>query len=119
MSTAKKLYETASQIDSDQRNHLLMEQLPQVRYIAKRIHDRLPQHVALEDLVHAGVIGLIDALHKYDPAKNVQIKSYAKFRIRSAIMLTAPATGLMLEASSTPWRTLESTACCAAPAGAM
>ncbi|MCH7977980.1 MAG: FliA/WhiG family RNA polymerase sigma factor [Acidobacteria bacterium] len=86
MSTAKKLYETASQIDSDQRNHLLMEQLPQVRYIAKRIHDRLPQHVALEDLVHAGVIGLIDALHKYDPSKNVQLKSYAKFRIRGAIL---------------------------------
>jgi len=39
----------------DERERLLVEQLPQVRYIARRIHDRLPRHVPLEDLVHAGV----------------------------------------------------------------
>ena len=49
--------------DEEERERLLMEQLPQVRYIARRIHDRLPRHVPLEDLVHAGVVGLIDALH--------------------------------------------------------
>ena len=45
-----------------ERERVLMEQLPQVRYIARRIHDRLPRHVPFEDLVHAGVVGLIDAL---------------------------------------------------------
>jgi len=63
-----------------------MEQLPQVRYIARRIHERLPRHVPFEDLVHAGVIGLIDALHKFDRGKHVQFGSYAKFRIRGAIL---------------------------------
>jgi RNA polymerase sigma factor for flagellar operon FliA len=63
-----------------------MEQLPQVRYIARRIHERLPRHVPFEDLVHAGVIGLIDALQKFDPGKHVQFGSYAKFRIRGAIL---------------------------------
>src|SRR5271165_2451625 len=69
-----------------ERERVLMEQLPQVRYIARRIHDRLPRHVPLEDLVHAGVVGLIDALHKFDRAKHVQFGSYAKFRIRGAIL---------------------------------
>ena len=63
-----------------------MEQLPQVRYIARRIHGHLPRHVLLEDLVHAGVLGLMEALHKFDPTKNVALKSYAKYRIRGAIL---------------------------------
>jgi RNA polymerase sigma factor for flagellar operon FliA len=72
--------------DEQDRERLLEEQLPQVRYIARRIHERLPRHVPLEDLVHAGVLGLIDALHKYDRRKHVQFGSYAKFRIRGSIL---------------------------------
>jgi RNA polymerase sigma factor for flagellar operon FliA len=69
-----------------ERDRILMEQLPQVRYIARRIHERLPRHVPFEDLVHAGVLGLIDALGKFDQSKHVQFSSYAKFRIRGAIL---------------------------------
>lgn len=72
--------------DDEERERLLNEQLPQVRYIARRIHERLPRHVPLEDLIHAGVLGLMDALHKYDRNKQVQFGSYAKFRIRGAIL---------------------------------
>src|SRR6266446_6694085 len=72
--------------DEAQRERLLMDQLPQVRYIARRIHERLPRHIPFEDLVHAGVVGLIDALHKYDKSKHVLFGSYAKFRIRGAIL---------------------------------
>ncbi len=72
--------------DSEERDRVLMEQLPQVRYLARRIHERLPRHVPLEDLIHAGVIGLIDALNKFDRSKHVQFGSYAKFRIRGAIL---------------------------------
>jgi RNA polymerase sigma factor FliA len=72
--------------DEEERERVLMEQLPQVRYLARRIHERLPRHVPLEDLVHAGVIGLIDALNKFDRSKHVQFGSYAKFRIRGAIL---------------------------------
>src|SRR5437899_12693709 len=63
-----------------------MERRPQVRYIARRIHDHLPQFVSLEDLVQSGVLGLMEALHNFDPGKNVQLKSYAKDRIRGAIL---------------------------------
>jgi RNA polymerase sigma factor for flagellar operon FliA len=69
-----------------ERENALMEQLPQVRYIARRIHERLPRHVPFEDLVHAGVLGLIDALNKFDQSRHVQFSSYAKFRIRGAIL---------------------------------
>ena len=67
-------------------DQLLLEQLPQVKYIARRIHERLPQHVPFDDLLHAGIVGLIDAMHKYDATKNVRFASYAKFRIRGAIL---------------------------------
>ncbi len=83
----KKTKPAGSAWDDDQeRERLLMQQLPQVRYIARRIHDHLPRHVLLDDLVHAGVLGLIDALQKFDSEKHVQFGSYAKFRIRGAIL---------------------------------
>jgi RNA polymerase sigma factor for flagellar operon FliA len=64
----------------------LLEHLPIVRFLARRIHDRLPQHVDIEDMVSAGVVGLMDAFSKFDPAKKVQFRSYAQFRIRGAIL---------------------------------
>ena len=78
-------YEQVSQ-SGKEFDELLLQQLPQVKFIARRIHERLPQHVPLEDLVHAGIVGLIDAMHKYDANKNVRFASYAKFRIRGAIL---------------------------------
>jgi RNA polymerase sigma factor for flagellar operon FliA len=60
--------------------------MPQVRYIARRIHSRLPAHVPFDDLLQAGVLGLLDALRKFDPRRKVQIESYMKFRIRGAIL---------------------------------
>ncbi|MBS1798854.1 MAG: FliA/WhiG family RNA polymerase sigma factor [Acidobacteria bacterium] len=71
---------------ASERELLLMEHLPTVRYIARRIHERLPQHVDLDDLISAGVVGLIDAFSKFDHNKKVQFKSYAQFRIRGAIL---------------------------------
>jgi RNA polymerase sigma factor FliA len=79
--------ETATDgVGSTERDLLLMEHLPTVRYLARRIHERLPQHVELDDLVSAGVVGLIDAFSKFDNTKKVQFKSYAQFRIRGAIL---------------------------------
>ncbi len=69
-----------------ERERLILEQMPQVHFIARSIHRRLPPQVPLEDLVSAGALGLLDAVDKYDPARNVQLKSYAQFRIRGAIL---------------------------------
>ena len=83
--SAQTAYEAQVQTE-EERDRILLEQLPQVRYIARRIHERLPQHVPFEDLVHSGVLGLIDALNKFDTCKHVQFASYAKHRIRGAIL---------------------------------
>lgn len=73
-------------ISDEDRERMMLEQMPAVRWIARRIHERLPQHVDLEDLVSAGTLGLLDAFKKFDPAKKVQFRSYAQFRIRGAIL---------------------------------
>ncbi len=82
----KSSYATFGDLNQAEREHLLVEQLPQVKYIAKRIHDRLPPHVLLEDLIHAGILGLIEAVQRFDPARHVDLKSYAKYRIHGAIL---------------------------------
>jgi RNA polymerase sigma factor for flagellar operon FliA len=69
-----------------EQERVLLEHLPIVRFLARRIHERLPQHVDIEDMVSAGVVGLMDAISKFDPAKKVQFRSYAQFRIRGAIL---------------------------------
>jgi RNA polymerase sigma factor for flagellar operon FliA len=69
-----------------EQERVLLEHLPIVRFLARRIHERLPQHVEIEDLVSAGVVGLMDAFAKFNPDKKVQFRSYAQFRIRGAIL---------------------------------
>jgi RNA polymerase sigma factor for flagellar operon FliA len=70
----------------EQRDQLIMEHLPQVRLIARRIHDRLPESVSLDDLISTGVVGLIAAIDRFDPAQNVKLKTYAEYKIRGAIL---------------------------------
>jgi RNA polymerase sigma factor FliA len=69
-----------------EREQILIEHLPVVRYIARRIHEHLPAHVEMDDLVSAGMVGLADAFNKFDAGKKVQFRSYAQFRIRGAIL---------------------------------
>lgn len=71
---------------NSEQERVLLEHLPIVRFLARRIHERLPQHVDIEDLVSAGIVGLMDAFSKFDPEKKVQFRSYAQFRIRGAIL---------------------------------
>ena len=71
---------------ANQHSERLLELLPQVRFIARRIHRHLPRHVPVEDLYQAGVLGLLDALRKFDPQRRVRFESYMKFRIRGAIL---------------------------------
>lgn len=70
----------------EEREALILEHTPLIRYVAGRIAMRLPSHISLEDLMSAGVLGLIDAVDKFDSTKKVQFKTYAEFRIRGAIL---------------------------------
>jgi RNA polymerase sigma factor for flagellar operon FliA len=73
-------------LSAPEREALILEHTPLIRYVAGRIAMRLPAHVPLDDLVSAGVLGLIDAVDKFDPEQNVKFKTYAEFRIRGAIL---------------------------------
>jgi RNA polymerase sigma factor for flagellar operon FliA len=82
-------YGHQSTVDDDamlRRETLVLEHLPQVRLIASRIHDRLPDYICLDDLISTGVIGLLAAIDNFDPSLNVQLKTYAEHRIHGAIM---------------------------------
>ena len=68
------------------RDALIVKHLPLVKAIANRIRDNLPVQVELDDLVHAGILGLFDAVDKYNPEKKVVFHLYAKHRIRGAIL---------------------------------
>src|SRR5579862_2335862 len=68
------------------RDQLVLENLSLVKAIAIRVHENLPVHVDLDDLVHAGVLGLFDAAAKYNPDKQVVFHSYAKYRIKGAML---------------------------------
>src|SRR5438128_5934819 len=68
------------------RDALVLEHLPLAKAIAVRVYENLPVHVDLDDLVHAGILGLFDAATKFDPDKQVVFSSYAKHRIKGAIL---------------------------------
>jgi RNA polymerase sigma factor for flagellar operon FliA len=78
--------ERNTQISSDLREQIVLEHTPLIRYIVNRIAVRLPSHIDLDDLHNTGVIGLMDAIEKYDPDKNCKFKTYAEFRIKGAIL---------------------------------
>jgi RNA polymerase sigma factor for flagellar operon FliA len=85
MTTAERAYR-ASGGGIDERNELAMRELQQVYYVAARIRERLPKNVEMEDLVQAGVIGLLEACRSYDASKDAQFSTFARFRIRGAIL---------------------------------
>ncbi|HWT83479.1 MAG TPA: FliA/WhiG family RNA polymerase sigma factor [Candidatus Methylomirabilis sp.] len=76
----------AGTMSDEERDRLILEHLPQVRLIARRIQERLPKNISLEDLVSTGVLGLIAAIDNFDPSHNVKLKTYAEYKIRGAIL---------------------------------
>lgn len=68
------------------REKLVLEYAPLIKYIAQKIAARLPANIELDDLISSGVIGLMDAIEKYDATRDNKFKTYAEFRIRGAIL---------------------------------
>jgi len=73
-------------ISQSERDELVLKHLPLVRAIAVRVYENLPVHVDVDDLVHAGIMGLFDAALKYNGEKQVSFHGYAKHRIKGAIL---------------------------------
>lgn len=68
------------------REQMIIKYLPLVKYVAGRIPVKLPPHLSREDLISYGVIGLMDAVDKFDPSRGVKFETYASQRIRGAIL---------------------------------
>jgi len=81
-----KVKEAEEQGRKAKRDQVILDHLPLVKAIAIRVHENLPVHVDIDDLVHAGIIGLFDAASKFQPEKRVAFSSYAKHRIKGAIL---------------------------------
>ena len=82
----KKYKENPQKLTSTQKDKLIMEYAPLIKFIAQKIAIRLPSNIELDDLISSGVIGLMDAIEKYDPSRDNTFKTYAEFRIRGAIL---------------------------------
>ena len=73
-------------ISNKLRDQLITDYAPLIRFIAQRIALRLPPNIDIDDLVSSGIIGLMDAIDKYDPSRDNKFRTYAEFRIRGAIL---------------------------------
>ncbi|MCB2182901.1 MAG: FliA/WhiG family RNA polymerase sigma factor [Desulfobulbaceae bacterium] len=82
----KAYFSSSTELDPEKRNELVLTYTPLIKYIASRLASRLPAQVSLDDLISCGIIGLIDAIDKFDIDKNVQFKTYAEFRIKGAML---------------------------------
>lgn len=82
----KRYKQDTNGVDGRLRDQLIMDYAPLIRFVAQRIAARLPSNIDIDDLISAGVIGLMDAIEKYDPSRDNKFKTYAEFRIRGAIL---------------------------------
>ena len=69
-----------------ERTEYIEKYSPLIKYISDRLAMRLPNHVSREDLVSSGILGLIDAVNKFDPTRNIKFKTYAEFRVKGAML---------------------------------
>lgn len=82
----KAYFSATEELDQEKRDELILTYTPLIKYIAIRLASRLPPQVSVDDLISCGIIGLIDAINKFDLSKNVQFKTYAEFRIKGAML---------------------------------
>jgi RNA polymerase sigma factor for flagellar operon FliA len=77
---------TFRNIGDEEREELIRNFLPLVKRVVHRLAGRLPAEVDLKEMLNSGIIGLVDALEKYDPKHETNFATYAQFRIRGAIL---------------------------------
>ena len=82
----KKFKKKKKKITQQEKDKLVIEYSPLIKFIAQKIAARLPSNIELDDLISSGVIGLMDAIDKWDPTRDNKFKTYAEFRVRGAIL---------------------------------
>ena len=72
--------------DSEERARFIESHVDLVRYLALRINSRIPVALDMDDLVHEGIVGLLDAVERFDPSRGASFKTYAEARVRGAML---------------------------------
>ncbi|MBF0104341.1 MAG: FliA/WhiG family RNA polymerase sigma factor [Deltaproteobacteria bacterium] len=106
--TYQEYTKTSLRLDEEQKT-IVVEYMPLVKFIAQRIKDRLPGHIQIEDLEHAGVLGLMEAVCRYDETQSNQFKTYAEHRIRGSILDDLRKNDWMTRTGREKYKLLEST----------
>ncbi len=78
--------EETSGVTEAEREDIILRYAPLIKIIANRLLMRMPPQIDISDIINSGIVGLIDAIDKFDTSKGVQFKTYAEFRIRGAIL---------------------------------
>jgi RNA polymerase sigma factor for flagellar operon FliA len=73
-------------VDAYEKEELIKSYLPLVKKVVHRLSGRLPKDIDIKEMINSGIIGLVDALEKFDPAHETNFATYAQFRIRGAIL---------------------------------
>lgn len=102
-------YEQNSLRLDEEKKSIVVRYMPLVKFIAQRIKDRLPSHVMIEDLEHAGVLGLMEAVCRFDITHNNQFKTFAEHRIKGAILDDLRKNDWMSRTGREKFKLLEST----------
>lgn len=93
----------------EEKKAIVVEYMPLVKFIAQRIKDKLPSHVELDDLEHAGMLGLMEAVCRYDDSHSNLFKTYAEHRIRGAILDDLRKNDFMTRTGREKYKLLEKT----------
>ena len=107
--TARQPYSNTQYRLDESQKELVVEYMPLVKFIAHRIRDKLPQHIELDDLEHAGMLGLMEAVCRYDPSHKNMFKTYAEHRIRGAILDDLRKNDFMTRTGRDKYKLLERT----------
>ena len=102
---AKQLYKN----DTSYRDQLISEYLPHVKRIVHRIAVHLPSTIDIDDLMNVGVIGLIQAVDRYDPRRDNKFMTYAVFRIKGAVLSELRSRDFLSRSNRRKIRDLENT----------
>ena len=73
-------------ITEKEKEAIIQDMLPYIKYTAYRLAWRLPPQLTIDDLISAGVLGLLDAIERFDPSKQATLKTYAEYRIKGAML---------------------------------
>lgn len=109
MEPAKSLTKYGDSNDASYRDRLITEYLPYVKRIVHRIAVHLPPNVDIEDLINVGVIGLIQAVDRYDPGRDNKFMTYAVFRIKGAVLSELRSRDFLSRSNRRKIRELENT----------